>query len=211
MLRTLLLIGMGLISMLCMACGSESNSVSGAVENKAAARPVEEVQEAKDMNRTGSKSLVVYFSATGNTAQVAEKLAGLAGADRFAIKAAQPYTAEDLNYNNDNCRANMEQRDSVSRPAMAEPAPDMSQYDTIYLGYPIWWGKAPRIICTFLEESDLAGKAVIPFATSGGSIIGGSTEELQAICKQQVQWKPGRLFSPSTGKSEIEAFIKSAQ
>ena len=88
MLRTLLLIGMGLISMLCMACGSESNSVSGAVENKAAARPVEEVQEAKDMNRTGSKSLVVYFSATGNTAQVAEKIAGLAGADRFAIKAA---------------------------------------------------------------------------------------------------------------------------
>ena len=208
MLRALLLIGMGLLSLLCMACGSENNSAADG-EKRAAAQPVVEVQEADNMAGTGSKSLVVYFSATGNTAKVAKTIAQAAGADMFEIKAAQPYTAADLNYNNDNCRANLEQRDNTSRPALAEPAPDMSRYDTVYLGYPIWWGKAPMIIYTFIEESDLAGKTVVPFATSGGSSIGGSVEELQARCTPQAKWTQGRLFSPSVGAGEIGAWLDS--
>ncbi len=114
------------------------------------------------------KILVAYFSATGNTRPVAEKAAEVTGGDLFEIVPAQPYTAADLNYNTD-CRANAEQNDPGARPAIANAVEDMGQYDTVLIGYPIWWGRAPKIIHTFLETYDLSGKTVAAFCTSGSS------------------------------------------
>lgn len=210
MLRALFLIGMGLLSLLCMGCGGESGQAQSASE-KAAVQPAVEAQQPAVKAGTGSSVLVVYFSPTGNTAQVAAGIAAAAGADRFEIKAAQPYTAADLNYNDESTRATREQKEGVARPAMEEPAPDMSQYDTVYLGYPIWWGKAPMILYTFVEKSNLSGKTIIPFVTSASSDIGGSAEELQAVCASRAEWKQGRRFSPSVSADEIRAWVASGK
>lgn len=126
------------------------------------------------------KSLVVYFSCTGNTKAVAEKISQLTGADLYEIVPAEPYTAEDLNYNNDNCRANREMDDPSARPAIGSNAVDISAYDTFYIGYPIWWGTIPRIINTFLDTYDLSGKTVMPFCTSGGSGVSKSVSDIRA-------------------------------
>lgn len=207
MLRALLVIGMGLLSLLCMGCGGDGSPAQAAAEQSAAGQPAAEARQSEDKAGTGSRALVVYFSPTGNTAQVAARIAEAAGADTFEIKAAQPYTPADLNYNDESTRATREQKGGTARPAMETPAPDMSQYDTVYLGYPIWWGRAPMILFTFVEESNLSGKTVIPFVTSASSDIGGSAEELKARCSAQTAWKPGRRFSASASAGEIEAWL----
>lgn len=126
------------------------------------------------------KSLVVYFSCTGNTKSVAEKIAQLKGADLYEIVPEIPYTDEDLNYNNDNCRANREMNDPSARPAIVSNAVEISAYDTVYIGYPIWWGTMPRIINTFIDTYDLSGKTVMPFCTSGGSGVSKSVSDIRA-------------------------------
>lgn len=126
-----------------------------------------------------AKNLVVYFSCTGNTKAVAEKIAELCDADLYEITAAQPYTAEDLNYNNSNCRANREMNDENARPAIGSQTIDLSGYDTVFIGYPIWWGTMPRIINTFLDTYDLSGKTVMPFCTSGGSGVSRSVSDIK--------------------------------
>lgn len=127
-----------------------------------------------------SKKLVAYFSASGVTAGVAEKLAKEANADIYEIKPAVPYTKADLNWQDKNSRSSIEMSDHNSRPEIADKNADISQYDTIYLGFPIWWYIAPTIINTFLESYDFSGKKIILFATSGSSGFGKTVQNLQS-------------------------------
>ncbi len=149
-----------------------------------------------------SRILVVYFSCTNTTKGRAEALQAKLGADIYRITPAVPYTNADLNYNTD-CRANREQNDSSARPAISGGVEDMSQYDVIYIGYPIWWGQAPKIIYTFLESYDFAGKTLIPFCTSGGSGMGTSGNNLHSSAPNAI-WKSGRRVSSN---SDIDALV----
>ena len=126
-----------------------------------------------------SQKLVAYFSPSGHTAALAEKLAAAASAAICEIKRATPYTADDLNWHNKQSRSSVEMRDRSSRPAIAPFAADLMAYDTVYIGFPIWWYIAPTIINTFLESADFSGKRIILFATSGGSGFGKAAENLQ--------------------------------
>ena len=126
-----------------------------------------------------SKKLVAYFSASGTTARVADNLAKAAGADLYEIKPAVSYTKEDLNWMNKQSRSSVEMRDKSSRPALADTDADIAAYDTIFIGFPIWWYIAPTIINTFLEAYDFSGKKIVLFATSGGSGFGKAVDSLQ--------------------------------
>jgi flavodoxin len=128
-----------------------------------------------------SKSLVAYFSATGITAKVAERLAEATGSDLFEIKPVQPYTEKDLDWTDTTSRTTIEMKDKPdTRPEIAEKVKNMDSYDTIYIGFPIWWYTCPKIINTFLESYDLTGKKVVPFATSGTSGYGNTNESVKA-------------------------------
>lgn len=126
-----------------------------------------------------SKKLVAYFSAGGNTASLAKKLAEAAGADLFEIKPAVAYTREDLNWQNKQSRSSIEMNDRSSRPALADAELDTSAYETIYVGFPVWWYIAPTIINSFLERYDFSGKKIVLFATSGGSGFGKAVQNLK--------------------------------
>lgn len=126
-----------------------------------------------------AKTLVIYFSATGTTRAVAEALAARTGADLYELVPEEPYTADDLNYNVSSSRANREMNDDSARPAIHGDIIDVSGYDTILLGYPIWWGTMPRILNTFLDTYDLSGKTVLPFCTSGSTGVSGSVSDLR--------------------------------
>lgn len=174
--------------------------------------PAEETQTtpATDPGDTPSadgRTLVVYFSATGNTREVAETLAELQGADLFEIVPAEPYTDEDLNYSDGNCRANREQNDDSARPAMASTLENLDQYDVVYLGFPIWWGTLPKILCTFLETYDLSGKTVAPFCTSGGSGIG-SAEEAIAQLAPGANLTQGLRTDPDSGAADLTQWLQ---
>jgi flavodoxin len=129
-----------------------------------------------------SKILVAYFSATGTTKRVAERLARVAQADLFEIRPAVPYSSADLDWTNKASRTSKERADESILPALAVKLADVSAYATVYIGFPIWWYVAPRIIATFLESCDFSGKTIVPFATSGGSGMGRTVEELKRIC-----------------------------
>lgn len=124
------------------------------------------------MNNNGNKTLVAYFSATGTTMEAASKLAKAIHADLHEIVPEAPYTSADLNWNNKNSRSSVEMADKSSRPAIANRVENMAQYDTVFVGFPIWWYIAPTIINTFLEQYDMTGKTIVPFFTSGGSGAG---------------------------------------
>ena len=125
--------------------------------------------------------LVAYFSYSGSTQEIAEKLAQRLGADLFEIQAAVPYTSADINWQDDSSRNVREYKDAASRPEIAEGVGDLERYDTVYIGYPIWWYTHPRIINTFLESGDFTGKQIVLFATSSVTGIDGSLEELKEI------------------------------
>ena len=129
-----------------------------------------------------SRKLVAYFSASGVTAKVAETLAEAIGADIFEIEPKVPYTKADLDWTNRQSRSSIEMNDPASRPAIAGVRDNMADYDTLFVGFPIWWYVAPTIINTFLESYDLTGKTIIPFATSGGSGMGKTNEKLLPSC-----------------------------
>lgn len=154
-----------------------------------------------------TNTAVVFFSCTGNTESVAEKIAEATDGTLMRIEPAEPYTAADLDYNSD-CRANTEQNSGTARPAIAAPIPDVTGYDTVYLGYPIWWGEAPRIILTFLDGADLAGKTIIPFCTSGSSPISGSIAEIRQAAPGATVLE-GRRFSASASQQEIDSWVDS--
>ncbi len=141
-----------------------------------------------------SKKLVAYFSASGVTEKAAQRLAKAIGADIFEIKPVQPYTREDLDWTNKNSRSTVEMNDRASRPAIAEKLANMSDYDKIFIGFPIWWYVAPRIIDAFVESYDFSGKTLIPFATSGGSGMGKTLDVLKEVCPN-ANWKDGKLVN----------------
>ena len=128
-----------------------------------------------------SKSLVAYFSASGVTARVAEKLAKAINADLYEIAPEVPYTKADLNWMDKKSRSSVEMNDRNSRPAIGTTVDNMDQYDTVFVGFPVWWYREPSIIDTFMESYDFTGKTVIPFATSGGSGLGESYKNLQSL------------------------------
>lgn len=163
----------------------------------------------KDIKKTSqedkdNKSVVVYFSATNNTKNIAEQIKELSKSDIIEIIPKEKYTSEDLNYNGD-CRANREQNDSSSRPEI-ENKIDISRYDTIYLGYPIWWGTYPKIILTLLDTYDFNGKTIIPFCTSGSTDIKKSVENLRKY-NDNLNIKDGKRFSINASEEEIRKFI----
>ena len=154
-----------------------------------------------------SKKLVAYFSASGTTARLAETLAEAIGADIFEIKPEVPYTRADLNWQDAGSRSSVEMKNPASRPAIAARRDNMAEYDTIYVGFPIWWYVAPTIINTFLESYDLAGKTIVPFATSGGSGIGKTNEALAPSCKGATLLQ-GRVFRGTARAAELAARTK---
>lgn len=155
-----------------------------------------------------SDTLVVYFSRTGNTEKIAEYLIELTDADSYVIEAAVPYTEEDIAYNNSSCRANLEQNDKTVRPEIAQPLDSIGNYDTIFLGYPIWWGQEPRIIDTFLESYDFSDKTVIPFCTSGSSGIATSEKNIADLVPIGDQLA-GRRFAAAASKNDVKEWYDS--
>ncbi len=153
-------------------------------------------------------TLVVYFSRTGNTEKIAEKIVDFTGADIFEIEAKIPYTDEDIAYNNSTCRANQEQNDKNCRPEIAQSVDNFDSYDIVYLGYPIWWGEEPRIIDTFLESYDFSDKTVIPFCTSGSSGISTSERNISELAEIGTQLE-GRRFSANADSETIQEWVNS--
>ena len=154
------------------------------------------------------KVLVVYFSASGTTKDVAEQLATAANADLFEIKPVQPYTNADLDWTNKNSRSTVEMNDPSSRPAIAEKCKNMADYDTVFVGFPIWWYVAPTIIDTFLESYDFSGKTIIPFATSGGSEMGKTVDIFKKLLGNGVRVESGKMLNRAN-ETEIRAWLKS--
>ena len=152
-----------------------------------------------------SKTLVAYFSASGVTAKLAKTLADAICADLFEIRPEVPYTSADLNWNNPRSRSSVEMNDEACRPAIAGELPDLGQYDAVFLGFPIWWYVEPRIVDTFLDGCDIAGKALIPFATSGGSGIANVEKHLRQLYPA-ANWLPGKRL----GRGGDESWARSA-
>lgn len=151
------------------------------------------------------KALVAYFSASGVTAQVAERLAGAIGADTFEIKPEVPYTSADLDWRNKRSRSSVEMGDSASRPAISSQVDNMGAYDVVFVGFPVWWYREPSIIDTFVEAYDLAGKTVVPFATSGDSGIGNVARNLQELAPE-AKVETGERFASNVAAGELAAW-----
>ncbi len=153
-----------------------------------------------------SRKLVAFFSASGVTAKVAETLSETIGADIFAIEPKVPYTKADLDWMDKNSRSTLEMNDPTSRPEIARVRDNMEEYDTVFVGFPIWWYVAPTIINTFLESYDLTGKKIIPFATSGGSGMGKTNEKLLSSCKG-AKLLAGKVLKANVGAKEIADWV----
>lgn len=151
--------------------------------------------------------LVAYFSATGTTEQIAKQAAEILDVDLYEIVPEEPYTEEDLAYYTGG-RADQEQDDLSAGPAIFGGVEDMSQYDTVLLGYPIWHGQAPRIISTFLESYDFSGKTVVPFCTSHSSEIDSSLDNLQNLCPSSTVWRKGTRFDSKTSDEETQKWLQ---
>ena len=191
--------------------GSEAQQNTTAAETKATdatqTETVANTTEATKANTNGAKTLVVYFSATGTTKDVAEQIAEAVNADTYEILAAQPYTADDLNWNDSNSRTTKEQNDKAVRPEIGSDAVPLDGYSTVFIGYPIWWGEEPRIMDTFVESYDFSDKTIIPFCTSASSPLGTSASTLHALAPDAV-WKDGRRFAAGTSRETIEAWLQ---
>lgn len=157
-----------------------------------------------------SDVLVAYFSATGTTKGVAEKLAAVTGGDLYEILAAEPYTDDDLNYNDSSSRSTSEQNDKNARPEIGSENISLEGYTTIFLGFPIWWGEEPRILDTFVEKYSFEGITVIPFCTSGGSGIGRSGPNMEALAGTGT-WLEGKRFSGDVPETDLQSWIDELQ
>lgn len=164
--------------------------------------------ENPDSQPTAGRALVVYFSCTNTTKGIADRIAEVTETATWRIEPEEPYTSEDLDYSNSSCRANREQNDPSARPAIKGRCEDIADYDVIFLGYPIWWGKAPKVIFTFLEGHDLTGKTIVPFCTSHSSGIGSSDTDLHQLATG-AEWKQGRRFNGSETEETIKNGIES--
>lgn len=203
-------IGLFLRIFLCMvlvfgltACGSEK------ADHTANTQPdAKETSQDADKKETGQgkDTLVVYFSATGTTKGVAEKIAAATDADMYEIVPAEPYSSADLDWNDDDSRTTTEMNDKNARPEIGSGDVSLEGYSRVYIGYPIWWGDAPRIMSTFVEKYDFEGKTVIPFCTSGGSGIGKSGDNL----KEQAgsgNWLAGDKLDSGISEDELKTWI----
>ena len=153
-----------------------------------------------------AQTLVAYFSATGTTECVAHKIAEAAGADLFEIEPAQSYTSADLNWQNKSSRSSVEMGDESARPEIVSRVDDLAAYDVVFVGFPVWWYMEPRIIDTFLESYDIAGKTIVPFATSGGSGLGKAPQRMQRLAKG-ARVLPGRRLSAGASAGEITGWV----
>ena len=153
------------------------------------------------------KALVAYFSASGVTKKLATNLAGAIGADIFEIVPEAPYTKADLNWINSNSRSSVEMKDRSCRPAIASKVEDMSQYDTVFIGFPVWWYREPSIIYTFAEAYDFSGKKIVPFATSGSSGIGDSERNIGELAKGSTTME-GARFSANASAEELKSWAE---
>ena len=152
------------------------------------------------------KVLVAYFSASGVTAGVAKQLAEVTGGELYQIQPEQPYTEADLDWRDKQSRSTLEMQDKTSRPAIINKLDSISQYDVIYVGFPIWWGTAPTIVNTFMESYDFSGKTVTLFATSGGSGIEQANKDFSEAYPN-VNWKEGKLLN-SPSRQDLEEWVK---
>lgn len=188
-------------SILClgMTCMSAATGAEGT--------PAAGVSSSAPTANVGGRAVVVYFSCTGTTAALAERIAQATGATTWRIEPAEPYTQADLDYEVANSRANREQQDPTSRPAIIGRCPAIAGSRIVFLGYPIWWGEAPRVISTFLAQHDLAGKIIVPFCTSGTSPLGESAQHLHSLAPQAT-WKPGKRFNGSESIHAIRQWLE---
>ena len=176
-------------------------------EEKAVPEQTETQPENPDTTESSGKdTIVVYFSATGTTKGVAERIAAVTGGDLFELLPAEPYSDADLDWHDKNSRTTIEMNDPNVRPAIANDTVNLESYTTVYIGYPIWWGDAPRIMSTFVEAHDFDGKTVIPFCTSGGSGIGRSGSSL-ASQAGSGNWLSGGRLDAGISESEIQNWI----
>ena len=198
-----------------VGCGEESSNsetVSTTEISESETTTVTDEVEANDIQDTvdessDEKMLVIYFSATGTTKGIAEKIASVTGADLYEIVPKEPYTDEDLNYSDDSSRATVEQNDPDVRPEYEDIQVDIeNNYSTIFIGYPIWWGQEPRIMDTFVESNNFDGKTIIPFCTSGSSGIESSSANLVEKAGTG-NWLSGNRFSGSATEDEIKNWI----
>ncbi|MDE7301987.1 MAG: flavodoxin [Oscillospiraceae bacterium] len=179
----------------------EANLETGSDETEAAeaeTAPAPEVQE--------SKVLVAYFSATNTTEGIAKHIANGLNADIYEIVPETPYTDADLNYNDSSSRTTIEMNDPDSRPAISGSVEDMEQYDIVFIGYPIWWGDAPRIVSTFMESYDFSGKTIVPFCTSGGSGIDSSAENLEQLTSG-TEWLSGNRLNGGDSQDTVMEWV----
>ncbi len=165
--------------------------------------------ESPSSSETGATSniLVAYFSATGNTEKIAGYITDILSADSYEILNVDPYTTEDLNYGNSGCRANQEQEDESFRPVIDGSVENIEDYDTVFVGFPIWWGEEPRIIDTFMESYDFSGYTMVPFCTSGSTGITTAENNLHSFTGEETTWLDGRRFSSSASRDSIEEWI----
>ena len=196
-----------ILSILAFAgCSSTNDTAEEPAETETA--QTEEQEAVPD--ESGKDTLVVYFSATGTTKGVAEKIAAITGADLYEIKAAQEYTSADLDWNDSDSRTTHEQNDPSVRPEIGSDPVSLDSYSSIYIGFPIWWGEEPRIMDTFVESYDFDGITMIPFCTSGGSGIGMSGKNLESNAGSG-KWLDGDRLNGSASEEELQAWIDGLQ
>ena len=217
-MRKFLMIILSVVLILCLtACAAENNS-SGNSEPQNSTENSQNSSTTEDKNSTsttktesdtpaepadkGGKILVAYFSATNNTEGVAQKLADGLGADLYEITPQQPYTSADLDYGNSKSRTSVEMNDPSARPAIAGSVENMEQYDVVLIGYPIWWGNAPRIMSTFIESYDFSGKTLAAFCTSASSGFGNSDSALRSAASGAT-WLKGQRFSAGAEVADV--------
>ena len=189
---------------------SADNDAVADFEAAAESSSEEAAEETAEDTQNASDILVVYFSATGTTKGVAEKIAAITGADLYEIKAAQEYTSADLDWNDSDSRTTHEQNDKSARPEIGSDPVSLDGYSTIYIGFPIWWGEEPRIMDTFVESYDFDGITMIPFCTSGGSGIGMSGKNLESNAGSG-KWLDGDRLNGSASEEELQAWIDGLQ
>lgn len=213
-MKRLMVLALALV-MLCSlaACGGEKQTeTTPPVETQTAeptSSPTPEPTPTTDTQVEG-KTLIAYFSATNNTEGIANHLNTLLDADLYEIVPETPYTEADLDWHDSSSRTTLEMNDAAARPAISGSVEDMDGYDTIFLGYPIWWGEAPRIICTFLESYDFNGKTIVPFCTSGSSGIGSSADNLHTLT-DGAEWMEGHRFSAGASESDVQSWVDSLE
>lgn len=208
-ITTVLLVFVLAFSLASCTGGEPTDRASAGENTSTSAESVSAATESEESeNDAGEeKVLVAYFSATGTTEAVAEQIAEGLSCDLYEITPQDPYTDADLNYSDTSSRTTSEMNDENARPAISGSVSDMAQYDVVFLGYPIWWGEAPRIISTFLESYDFSGKTIVPFCTSGSSGIAASVSDLKPLASGAT-WLEGQRFGGGVSKETVMEWVR---